>query len=302
MKTQREFENWQDFHLAYLVAQNGTLSSVALLLDVHHSTVLRRINGLEKRLNTRLFYRHQRGYELTDAGKLLLACCEDIESRFGRLIGELQGADQQITGSLTITSVGTFGARLMPIFARFQQQNPQIQLEFVAEGRVLRLERGEAHISIRPGKPPQHLDYIGQKVGAMAMGLYASKAYIDKYGLPSSPKDWPKHRFVGGSENIAFVPFIEWIDKNVASQNVVFRASSVESMLEGICSGMGVGLVNNWVAQSYPDLVPITVPIAGLDVDLWLVTHKDVHRSAKIQTFNQFFKQQMQKEQGIALY
>lgn len=50
-----KFEDWQDVKVAFEVARLGTLTAAAEALNVHHSTVLRRINNLEKNLNTRLF-------------------------------------------------------------------------------------------------------------------------------------------------------------------------------------------------------------------------------------------------------
>ncbi len=43
-----KFEDWQDVKVAFEVARLGTLTAAAEALNVHHSTVLRRINNLEK--------------------------------------------------------------------------------------------------------------------------------------------------------------------------------------------------------------------------------------------------------------
>ncbi|MGO2169571.1 helix-turn-helix domain-containing protein, partial [Pseudoalteromonas sp.] len=50
-----QFDDWQDVKVAFEVARSGTLTAAAEKLNVHHSTVLRRINNLEKSLNARLF-------------------------------------------------------------------------------------------------------------------------------------------------------------------------------------------------------------------------------------------------------
>ena len=62
-------EAWDEIRTAYQVARLGTVSGAADVLGVHHATVIRHIDALEKRLGTRLFQRHARGYTPTEAGR-----------------------------------------------------------------------------------------------------------------------------------------------------------------------------------------------------------------------------------------
>ena len=116
-----QLNHWTDIHIAYQVARLGTLSAAADHLDVHHSTVLRRIDALEKRLNCRLFQRSARGYTPTEAGKTLLKVAEQTQSDFERLFGQIQGVDEQIKGTLVVTSVSSYSQVLIKLFAEFQQ-------------------------------------------------------------------------------------------------------------------------------------------------------------------------------------
>ena len=65
-------ENWDEIRTAYQVARLGTVSGAAEVLGVHHATVIRHIDALEKRLGAKLFQRHARGYTPTEAGRDLL--------------------------------------------------------------------------------------------------------------------------------------------------------------------------------------------------------------------------------------
>ena len=60
-------DNWDEVRTAYQVARLGTVSGAAEVLGVHHATVIRHIDSLEKRLGTKLFQRHPRGYTPTEA-------------------------------------------------------------------------------------------------------------------------------------------------------------------------------------------------------------------------------------------
>ena len=65
-------ETWDEIRTAYQVARIGTVSGAAEVLGVHHATVIRHIDALEKRLGSKLFQRHARGYTPTEAGHELL--------------------------------------------------------------------------------------------------------------------------------------------------------------------------------------------------------------------------------------
>ena len=94
-----KFEDWQDVKVAFEVARLGTLTAAAEELNVHHSTVLRRINNLEKNLNARLFHRHARGYKVTEIGTKLFATAQTIHSSLEQLHNDIVAADSTLRGS-----------------------------------------------------------------------------------------------------------------------------------------------------------------------------------------------------------
>ena len=53
-------ENWDEIRTAFQVARLGTVSGAADVLGVHHATVIRHIDALEKRLGTQLMHRSTR--------------------------------------------------------------------------------------------------------------------------------------------------------------------------------------------------------------------------------------------------
>ena len=61
-------ENWDDVRVFLAVARYGGLASAATSLGINHSTVARRLSGLEKGLRTKLVTRTPAGAVLTSAG------------------------------------------------------------------------------------------------------------------------------------------------------------------------------------------------------------------------------------------
>ncbi|MCW8875542.1 MAG: LysR family transcriptional regulator [Kangiellaceae bacterium] len=301
--------DWNDINVAYHVAKYGTLTAAAEALDVHHSTVLRRINALEERLGTRLFHRHARGYVPTEAGELLTLVAENTQTGFDRMIGKIQGTDTELSGTLVITTVNSMAPNLMPILAEFQQKYPQIKLEYAAESRIFKLEHGEAHISIRPGTKPKDPDYVVQHLATSCTTFYASAEYVAKNGLIrdySNKEEVAKHRFISTIDPFNIAKFMRWMNENINDEQIALRSSDFPSFIQAIKAGFGIAPVNCWLAATDKALCPMMQPPAEWNHDLWLVTHGDMHRTSKVQAFTQFlkgrFKQEMPVIQGANLF
>lgn len=293
--------DWNDIHIAYQVVQSGTLSAAAEALDVHHSTVLRRVNALEKRLGTALFHRHARGYSPTEAGLMLTEVAENTQVNFDRLFGQLQGIDTQLKGTLIVTSVNTMTPNITPLLAEFQKLYPEIKLEYAAESRIYKLEHGEAHVGIRPGAKPNDPDYVVQSLGNNHSTLFASKDYVKRNGSMASLEQIEGHRFISTINPYRFVHFMRWIEDNVPDDQISFRTGDFTGFIPAIKSGFGCAPVNCWLASTEPELIPLLSPPQEWDGELWLVTHRDMHRTSKVQAFTKFLKQKMVEEKDKML-
>ncbi|HEY8569545.1 LysR family transcriptional regulator [Microbulbifer sp.] len=283
-------KDWNNLHYALAVARAGTLSGAALELEVSHSTVLRRIDALERALKTRLFIRHPRGYVPTEAGQILMRAAENMQDQLDLLVGKMQGVDEALHGTLIITTVNTLIPQLMPIMREFQVQNPQVQLQLVADRRHLRLEHGEAHIGIRPGARPSEPDYVVQPAISLQNSLYASDAYIRECGPLVSRDDLSGHRFIAPVEAYDFIPSLDWIAKRVPEEQVVFRCNEFSGFEDAARCGVGIAALHSWCAEARPGLRRMIEPPEEWRTNLWLVTHRDMHRTRKVQLFLEWIK------------
>ncbi|MGY5451670.1 LysR family transcriptional regulator [Agarivorans sp. MS3-6] len=283
--------DWNDIHIAYQVATLGTLTAAAEALDVHHSTVLRRINALEERLGTRLFHRHARGYQPTEAGIMLTQAAENTQNDFNRLLGKLAGTDNQLSGTLVLTTVNNMADILLPLLAEFQTLYPSIKMEYAADSRILKLEHGEAHVSIRPGNKPKDLDYVVQHLGEIPMTLYGSKSYVQQYGRIRSLEQVVGHRLISTIEPYSQISAIHWMNSQVDPQQISLRVNDFNAFIPAIKAGFGAAPLSCWLAKQHPDLYPLIEPPVQWAIPQWLTTHVDMHRISKVQAFTQFLKQ-----------
>ena len=284
-------KDWNNLHYALAVARAGTLSGAALELGVSHSTVLRRIDALEKTLETRLFIRHPRGYVATEAGQMLMNAAENMQDQLDLMVGRIQGVDEALQGTLIITTVNTLIPLLMPIFREFRSQNPQVRLQLVADRRHLRLEHGEAHIGIRPGAKPTEPDYVVQPGASLQSALYASASYLKECGPFKSRKNLQGHRFIAPIDAYDFIPSLDWIARQVPEEQVVFRCNEFSGFEDAARCGLGIAALHSWCAESRPGLQRLIDPPPEWRTNLWLVTHRDMHRTRKVQLFLDWLKQ-----------
>lgn len=273
---------WDEIRTAFHVARLGTVSGAAEVLGVHHATVIRHIDALEKRLGTRLFQRHARGYTATEAGQDLLQVAQATDDQFSQLASRLKGRGDSVTGELVVTSIESLTPLLSPVLARFQMANPGVILRYVTGDRVFRLEYGEAHVAIRAGTAPNEPDNVVQRYSTIHMGLYAHRSYVEAHG-PLDETQILSHRFVGYENLDSRAPFYRWMEDNVPRANIVMRGSDGRAVKYAILSGIGLGFMQAWEASLYPELVEVVAPRPDWAGALWLVTHVDLHRTAKVQ-------------------
>lgn len=111
------------------VVRCGNLTRAARDLYISQPAVTLQIHKLEKECGEILFYRRERGMELTDAGKILYeyACKMDqLEQEAAESLGTLSG---ELRGTLRVGATLTIGEYLLPkIIGNFKAKNPCVEI------------------------------------------------------------------------------------------------------------------------------------------------------------------------------
>ncbi|MEM8554683.1 MAG: LysR family transcriptional regulator [Pseudomonadota bacterium] len=282
---------WDEIRTAFHVAQAGTVSGAAEALGVHHATVIRHIDALEERLGTKLFQRHARGYTATEAGEDLRQVAQATDDQFTQLASRLKGRGDSVTGDLVVTSLESLSPLLAPVLADFQMANPEVNMRYVTGDRVFRLEYGEAHVAIRAGAAPNEPDNVVQKYGMIEVALYASQHYLDRTPHGFDEDDLSKHQYVGFEDLDSRAPFYRWMETTVPRENIVMRVGDGRSVKHAIQTGIGIGFLQAWEAERHPEFTQVVPFRDEWCAPLWLVTHVDLHRTAKVQAILTHLKQ-----------
>lgn len=278
-------ENWDEIRTAFQVARLGTVSGAAEVLGVHHATVIRHIDALEKRLGVKLFQRHARGYTATESGRDLLAVAQTTEEQFAHLVSRIKGQGETVSGELVVTSIAGIADLLTPVMVGFQEKFPEVQVRFLTDMRVFRLDYGEAHVAIRAGNGPEEPDYVVQPLTRMKAGLYAARSYVDRFGIPASEAEFPGHRFVCTDAEVTRAPFHRWLRATVHPDQIAYAATEPAALEQAVRQGAGIGFMMSFRASEDPNLVEVLSPRPEWESALRIVTHVDLHRTRKVQAF-----------------
>lgn len=277
-------EAWDEFRTAYQVARLGTVSGAAEVLGVHHATVIRHIDALERRLGTKLFQRHARGYTPTEAGRDLLSTAQRTEEQLAQLVSRIKGQGETVSGELIVTSIAGLSTLLAPVFRTFSAAHPEVRITHVADMRLFRLDFGEAHVAIRAGARPEDPDYVVQPLVRMQAALFAAPDYLAAHGVPAGPQDFAHHRFIGPADPESRAPFYRWMRAHVPPEAITHRVSEIEDGIAAIRAGLGLGFLRTREAREM-GLVEVMPSQPDWDSALWIVTHVDLHRMRKVQSF-----------------
>ncbi|PWK60831.1 LysR family transcriptional regulator [Roseicyclus mahoneyensis] len=286
------FDHWDEIRTAYQVARVGTVSGAAEALGVHHATVIRHIDALEQRLGAKLFQRHARGYTPTEAGQDLLNVAAQTDDQFTQLAGRIKGRGDEVTGELIVTSIDALSPLLIPSMAIFGQRHSDLRVRLMTDQRLFRLEYGEAHVAIRAGSLPDQPDNVVQPFFTQTLRMMASREYVARFGTLETG-NVADHRFIGATEDTPRAPYFRWLNEHVPASSIYFRATSMMASKVAVRSGIGIGFIASWDKDGVEDLVEVLPPLEDWSAKVWLVTHMDLHRTAKVQTFVRFLKEQV---------
>src|SRR5690606_32535838 len=104
---------WHNPRLLPELRRAGRLAAAARRRGVHHTTVSRRLQALEKSLGVALFIRDTNGYTLTEAGRSLLPQVELMEGASVRIEQALPSPGDSLSGQVRIGATEGYGTMLV---------------------------------------------------------------------------------------------------------------------------------------------------------------------------------------------
>lgn len=289
--------NWDDVRVFLAVARAGQILGAARRLELNHATVSRRVAALEHALGTKLFRRLTTGSELTIEGERFLAVAERIEADMIAARAEIAAESDEVAGTVRIGAPDGFGvAFLAPRLGRLTERHPALSIQLVPVPRSFSLSRREADIAITVERPTEGR-LVAAKLVDYTLGLYASRAYAQRHGLPATIAELKRHRLIGYVPDLLISLSLDYGPEIVPDWQASFAVSSALGQVEAVRSGAGIGILHTFIARSEDDLVAVEVapPIRRA---YWLVYHETVRPLRHVQAVSAFIAAAVEAERA----
>jgi len=276
--------SWDDLRVFVAVARTLNFRKAATALRTHWSTVVRRMERLEQIFGFRLFDRLPDGVGLTAEGRAVYAAAQKMEEASFSLRAHL---DQDLTTRGVVRCSVTEGLGTMwilPHLAQFSRTHPSTIVDLRCSMKVADVLRMEADVAVqleRPARP----DVKAVRLGRMHIYPFASRGYVELYGLPKSREEIVQHRLVhqkgpqvqeDATQRLLGMPSIEGI--------VAFRTNASIAHTRAVELGMGIGGIGTYIVALGSDLIPVDIGVRH-QVDIWMTYHPDARSIRRVSFF-----------------
>jgi len=276
--------DWENLRVFLAVAKTGSARQAASTLNLHYTSVIRRLEAFEKQIGTQLFHKSAKGFEISEVGKTILKRAENMEDEAYAIERLLAGTKDEIAGVLKVTMATTIASYLLiEEITQFQENYPNINLQLHAGHKFANLSRNEADVAIRVSDAPGDT-LKGRRFGKYYEAVYAHKDYIKKY-FPLTKNT--QCRWLGWQTPEDF--FAEVKESEFSHIQSYTQIDNEILLFEAVKSKMGIAYLPCFYADNVSDLVRVnkSQPIPRLDI--WLLAHPEMSNSKKVQAFMAFF-------------
>lgn len=181
------------------VAEVGSFSKAALLLDVPKPSLTKQIQSLEAHLATKLLNRTTRRVTVTPDGAAYYERALRLLSDLDELDGAMAQSQATPRGRLRVdVSPSLASYIIIPAVPSFHARYPDIQIDLSVTDRPVDLLAENVDCVVRAGDLTDSA-LVARRVGDMQMGTAAAPAYLARHGVPLTPADLESdtHRVIG---------------------------------------------------------------------------------------------------------
>jgi len=234
------------------VADLGSFSKAAQVLNLAPSSITRSINKLEAELKVRLFKRSTRALVLTEEGHQFYPRAEQLLEDADGLISSMQGTRSEPEGILRISAFEGFGrAFISPLLPEFLSRYPKLKIEIELDNQIVDLNSENVDLGIRIGLPADS-NLNARLLLANKTVLCASPHYLERHGLPSKPEDLVQHNCLilnrdRQRTNWYFRNSLKDFKKISVAGNLTSKGGT--PLLEAAVNHGGIVLISSWMVK-----------------------------------------------------
>jgi DNA-binding transcriptional LysR family regulator len=277
----RDFD-WSLARTFLAALESGSLLGAAKRLGSSQPTVGRQISELESQLGVALFERTGRGLVPTASALQLAVSAQAMEAAALQLARSGSGSQKQVGGMVRITASQPVACYLLPpILSDMRRALPEIQVELESSNVVSNLLRREADIAVRMVRPDQ-ATLVARKIGAVKVGIYASRDYLARRGTPKQPMDLIGHDMIGYDKGEDIIRGFRAAGQSISREAFAFRTDDLIVQWQAARAGLGIGFFATYLARTDPNVLTLLPAMALPELPMWLTVHREIRTSQRI--------------------
>lgn len=259
----------------------GSFSGAARKLSLSHPTVRARIIGLEQTLGQALFTRSPAGLRPTEVAEGLRETVRRMALASDLFVRQASSGLGEVAGTVRLSLSEVMGIEVIPpILAGLRQRHPALHVELELSNLPANLLENEVDIALRHTVPRQQA-LVARKVGVIPLGLYASRSYVVRRGLPVRTEDLADHDLIGPDRSYADLAVAERLGSRIR-ERLVLRTDSHPAQMAAARAGLGIAVFQVPLGQTDVGLVRVLPEVTVETLDLWLVTHENLAKAARV--------------------
>lgn len=282
---------WDDLRVALALGRARSVRAASRALGVSHSTVLRRLESLERSTGAQIFDRGKSSWELTAAGQDVFDSAGELEAIIVGLERRVEGRDLRLAGPVRVSMPAPVLSVLAPDLLRFSAAHPHIELTTTVSERFVDLALREADIALRVSPRPTP-SLVGRRLAMTASAIYGTKRYLEGRSLRDLDQlDWVTH------PSESSLPFAKWFNENVPNAHVVLRADTLGAIRTAVDADAGVAILPCALAPLGDYRMVRRLP--ELDAPLWVLTHEDLRSKARLRACRDFIAEAIAQKRDL---
>ncbi|MCV0438733.1 MAG: LysR family transcriptional regulator [Hydrogenophaga sp.] len=294
-------DRWTEIELFVQVAETGSLSRAAELLNLSNASASRHLAALEERLGVRLVERNTRRLYLTDTGQEFFQRARNILSDLRDAESDVNAAALNPTGVLRVTASLSFSMHhIAPLLREYTERYPNVTVHVEAANRYLDIIDNNIDVAIRNREYEPDSNITIRRLAETRRILVASPGYLARHGVPKELDDLQRHKLLIyiHANNPNELRFARGDEQRTVIVKGLLESNDGQILRAAALDGMGILIQPSYIV--YDDVVAgRLVPM----LDDWDLPHLTInlaypsrkHLSAKVRTFIDFMAAHFKK-------
>jgi DNA-binding transcriptional LysR family regulator len=279
------------------VVERAGFAKAARELGVPTSTLSRAVARLEATTGTRLVHRDTRNVTPTSEGQAFYSEVAPAVLALRHASRGLGGSGREPQGRLRISAPNDLGATFVAgLVTAFVERYPEVEVNVELSMRRVNLVQEGFDLALRASDRLIDSSLVARKAGALEGELYASPAYLSRWGVPASVVALESHRCVLFRPDQGQATWKLEGPEGVLTQRVRGRIGGDDFLFvrAATLSGAGVAMLPRMLAAddvTAGRLVRVLPPYTSRGASLYVVYAASRVVPAKIAAFRDFVLQ-----------